>query len=1211
MPTNKRARVSRTVEKDKPTIVEIRNEKDAHTLFAAFLDDEREVKSAATTFIKLGSQLAGNTSDRSERHQLYQELYDRIVRNSATRQERTSDEKASELRRILDDMREKNLTLRSSPTANRAHMEIDIHQPSANDLYAAFTVPEGRTRAEHAGLLNQTNQEARDLFERGATVYDNTLIIPRLSEGSPDRNEQIRIGSLAHAAREFTPLIGEDEAKIRAAEFVELGSQIAGVTADGDTRLITFRTFYQEIKRDEQGRFRTPEEQAAQIEIVLERMRLFASAMREQEWQREPYELLSFEDWERGLEARQRDAENERYGRLTYRLEEILDSELEEERTARERDEILSRAEERAVVVGTFANVEYERIRLDDLPPRLPEGLTEEEEARLRYEIIPRLDRQLEIGASYSDIMRGLAIQAEKEERQGREAEITHVLLERAPKANLEHAVTREEEARALYSLRALGASVEASLLSQAKVKRDKFLSQTQLEDIQTFNHVLDQEIEQRKFTDYERAAAINTVGKRLAQDYREQINRLNSLASLETERELLQDEANKFRETIRATPEFQQLLTAAHAQEREDKISERETLIRSNNAMLLSRESTQISRLLATFRQLESIPATNYPELLGEPRQQSKYASLHQENEQSRGNLRRQLESLLISPDLERKLELNSARVEESLNYFRRFTGHDIDNSTEAREALQPKLSLMRATLDYLAVKRSAISIERTRPVGERQTNPLYISLSTNSSNRLAVENINEYRTLMSIAEKYEVSVHSYAGLYGPEINGSSRAREESLNFARDYIAYRLNDTTTRMLNSNRLFREYYARLSGARSPTELHEAIKEIRQENYARAKFPERFRDEISMTQKRGEQVRRPLTEREMQNLMLAPPAPTHYTEEMRALLLEYSGSARDKAERIKGLEKGTLAPSPALKLLLTEFDRTHSNNPVQYARNIKSFLADYLNPPANNQYRFSAHNLYELRGKLSPAERDYFFKVVDGTKQAVISGEKVKLLELGQTPVIGFDVRSDARENSSTSHANRNGFVNLREQLEERVASYLISVVQTRGVQALESNRESLHHATAISRIIEQTFAEKGYRLEDFRLNQERIATVSGKLVGELPHALRASRSRALSPELSLDRSTQQLHEQEDRNQLSRNEPIIVADLDRSLDDQVVEQKVSRTLGLLTDQGSNRELPHVEKESHHAGRQSRAQDIGISAREQSVRQHVLVK
>lgn len=1195
MPTSKRTRALSTSEKNAPTLYEIRNERDARNAFSAFLHDERELKSAAATFVKLGSQIVGRTSSRSERYQLYQRLYDRIVQDSATREERTPDEKASELRQILDEMREQNLIIQSSPTANRAHFEIDIHQTPADDLQTTFIVPEGRTRAEHAELLNQTNQDARDLFERGATVYGETLVIPRLSTGAPDRNEQIRIGSLSHAVREFAPLIGEDEAKIKAAEFVELGSQIVGLTADGDTRLITFRAFYQEIKRDENGRFRTPDKQAAQIETVLERMRVLAAAMREQEWQREPYERLSLEDWERGFEARQRDAENERYGRLTYRLEETLDPDIEDERAAREQDEILSRAEERALTVGTSSFIEYERIRLDDLPPRLPEGLTEEDESRLRYEIIPGLDRQLESGMPASEIMRGLALQAEKQEHQARESEISRTLLERAPAANLEHAITREEEARALFTLRALGASVEASLLSQAEAKDGKFLSQIQFENIQTFTQALDKEIAKRKFTDLERASVIDTIGARLAQDYREQLARLNALASLEAERERLQQEANKFRETQRTTTEFQQLLTFARSQEHEDKLTELETLIRSNNAV---------------FNQPGIANSTTYPELLGETREQSKYTSLRQANEQSQLDLRRQLEGLLLNPDIEQKLEQNATLVKESLDYFRSLTGHDIDNSSEARKALQPKLTLMRATLDRLASERSTIKIERTRPIGEKQTNPLYISLSTNSSHRLAVENMNEYRTLMRIAEKHGASIHSYAGLYSQEINGSLPSRDESLNFARDYVAYRLNDATTQMLNGNRMFREFYMRLANARTPTELREVIKEIRQENYARAKFPERFTDEISATQRQNERLRRPLKEREMQHLMLAP-APTHYTEEMRALLLEHSGSARDKAERIKGLERGTLAPSPSLILLLTEFDRTRSDNPAQYARNIKSFLADYLNPPSPNQYRFSLHNLYELRQKLSPAERDYFFKVVDGTKQAIISGEKVKQLELGQSPVIGRGGRSSAEENTFTSRTNRNGFNGLREQLEERVAGYLISVVQTRGVQALEADHENLHHTTTISQIIEETFGEKGYKLEDFKLNQGRVTMVVGKLVGELPNALRIRHDRTLNQEFDLDHPAQSLPGQKSHEKSARDEPIIVPELDRTLDDQVVEQKVSHTLEMLTNHSPHQGSTNFEKGKQHGNHQSLIHNNGANGKEQSLRQHILVK
>ncbi|HEX8923016.1 MAG TPA: hypothetical protein VF766_16190, partial [Pyrinomonadaceae bacterium] len=599
-------------------------------------------------------------------------------------------------------------------------------------------------------------------------------------------------------------------------------------------------------------------------------------------------------------------------------------------------------------------------------------------------------------------------------------------------------------------------------------------------------------------------------------------------------------------------------------------------------------------------------VTSTNYPELIGEPREPSEYASLHRTNERSRRDLRGQLERLLINPDIELKLEQNTAHIAESARRFLRLTGGDIEGAGEAREALRPKLSRMRATLDRLATERFAIGVERTRPIGERQPNPLYVSLSANGGPRLAVENLNEYRTVVSVVERYDIGIQSYTGLYGREITGSSVAQEKVLSFARDYVGYRLSDDTTRMLNDHRLFREFSARLSNARSPAKLRETIKEIRQENYARAKYPERFADEIGAAQGRGEQARCPLTEREMRQLMLAP-APAHFTGEMRALLLEYSGSARDKAERIKGLERGTLAPSPALTLLLAEFNRTRSDNPVQYARNIKSFLADYLNPPAPNQYRFSLQNLFELREKLSPAERDYFFKVVDGTKKAVISDEKVKQFELGHAPVIGFGGRSGTGENPSASRANGHGLSDLREQLEERVASYLISVVHTRGVRSLESARESLNHATTVSRIIEETFAEKGYELGDFRLNQKRVATVAGKLVGELPHALHASRDRAFGHEFNLGQSVHHSFEHESPTQRVRNDQVIEAELDRSLDDQVVEQKVSRTLGLLTEQGIRRESTRVETPSHNGDRRSAVQNIADNGREHSMRQH----
>ena len=75
---------------------------------------------------------------------------------------------------------------------------------------------------------------------------------------------------------------------------------------------------------------------------------------------------------------------------------------------------------------------------------------------------------------------------------------------------------------------------------------------------------------------------------------------------------------------------------------------------------------------------------------------------------------------------------------------------------------------------------------------------------------------------------------------------------------------------------------------------------------------------------------------------------------------------------------------------LFLRRAEFARTRSEDLARFGRNIRSFLADYLNPPAPGRLRFSAYDLFKLREKLSPAERDYFYKVVDDTRRSVTSG-----------------------------------------------------------------------------------------------------------------------------------------------------------------------------------------------------------------------------
>ncbi|MGB8508212.1 MAG: hypothetical protein WCD76_07400, partial [Pyrinomonadaceae bacterium] len=290
-------------------------------------------------------------------------------------------------------------------------------------------------------------------------------------------------------------------------------------------------------------------------------------------------------------------------------------------------------------------------------------------------------------------------------------------------------------------------------------------------------------------------------------------------------------------------------------------------------------------------------------------------------------------------------------------------------------------------------------IIVEGTR-TPERDAHPIFVSFAAEGSFRLPVANVNEYRTLHKLARYLNLPVRIFASLHGREITGASREREEVYDFACQYVAYRAQDEGTRLGNENRLLREFGARLDGARNVGELQATINDIRRENFNRAAHPEQYAEERREDRRRGEQTRRPLSFGEMRSLLLAP-APEHYTDEMRTLRASRSVSVHDKARRLASLERGSTEPSPALRMILREFDRTQAPSPARTVRNIKSFLGDYLNPPSPERNRFSRENLYELRRQLDPTEQSYVFKLVNDTKQALALGAPVKANERSYT------------------------------------------------------------------------------------------------------------------------------------------------------------------------------------------------------------------
>jgi|GEM_PF-3574392 len=940
---------------------DLKSVRDAEALFATFFDDERALASYSADFFNLGRKLAGRNADERERAVVYRKYVERISHHPAMRGQVDREEKRDALAQTVEEMRAENLRRHSSFEARRAHAETESHTNARDDLRELYSPQDGRTRAEHASHLNSISQDARDAFERGATIYQDTFVIPRESTGKAAQADQIRAGSYAHAVREFTPLVGYEQAKAVAAEFVELGRAIAGRTGDGTTRLTVFQTFYHDIAHDAAtGKRLTHADAATQVEPTLERMRLLASAMRAEEWKRERGEFVAFEDWERGLETRQRDAEHETHGRLTYRIESIEGLELEHD-DAQEHERARAELEHEQSGIGNLSSIEYERVRLDREPPRVPDGLTYTEEQRLRYEIIPRIDRQLETGTRPRDIMGSLYRDQRADDRRALDADVSRILTAHDPTVNREYAVTRAEELRALYALRTLVTNPPEFAKQREQVA---------------------EAIARREPTMRERAEAIESIGARLAREYREQTKRLTAYEAAEAERERLSDEALRHSETVRAGAEFQSLQRRFTAEERERAVLEREALIRSNNALF-------------TNRHIERKQLINYPELVGEQPPLSPFTQLQQEHRRERTLERDELADKLISPAIERAQGVNFAEIVKHQAYFSRLTGSDITSAQDAHSTLAPQRERVRATLHQLHAERAQLKVETTRTT-EKDVRPVFVSLGAHSNDRLPLTNLNEYRTLTSIARQLHLTTRLFESFHGREITSASAARNELYDFAREYVAYRAQDETTRLRNENRLFRDFGARLDQSQTTRELQAAINDIRRENYLRGARPDQFADERREDQRRGEQTRRPLALSHLRALLLAP-APAHYTDEMRAVRSSRSVSAHDKEQRLQSLERGVVEPSHNLQIIMREFDRTRHDSPARMTQNIKSFLGDYLNPPTSDRNRFSRENLYELGKQLDPAERNYFFKLVNETREALARGTPVKEIE----------------------------------------------------------------------------------------------------------------------------------------------------------------------------------------------------------------------
>jgi hypothetical protein len=391
--------------------------------------------------------------------------------------------------------------------AEQAHADVLAHSAS-DDYRTLYNVEEGLTRGEQTARLNLTDQLVREAFERGATIHDSILSIPKDPDARPIDASKVTIGTEAHAidfVRAF--IVDAEAAREKGQRLFELGDKACGQWIDSHGRLSIFTHIYDQIRKDENGAYRSKEERASVIDKVLDQTALWAEQLPEPVPEPTPEEIHQFtlelaeENRAAGLrepapeEQIQIDPGNrEQNAHLLYLHElhsnsqglasigELIGFSSDEfnnrDQTALgDENQIYADMFEQGVLdeiefatpEGDHLGVErqpsyhraldatFERINLDSLPPRVPDTLTAETEQTLFQEILPRIDGQIENGLSRKEILSPIyeANRTHETNRlEERLAQVFHSNADRNPSAP-----TRDEELNALSSLRLLVAA--------------------------------------------------------------------------------------------------------------------------------------------------------------------------------------------------------------------------------------------------------------------------------------------------------------------------------------------------------------------------------------------------------------------------------------------------------------------------------------------------------------------------------------------------------------------------------------------------------------------------------------------------------------------------------------------------------------------------------------------------------------------------------
>lgn len=162
----------------------------------------------------------------------------------------------------------------------RGAAQEEHERRSAHDLRTALRTaslddPNYRTRAEQADWLGKESPAMRELYERGATIKGDLLLIPAEEHELHAEREIPFITTLAYAQQK---LRNSEQAR----EFHTLAHTISGENADVRTQLAVFKTYYRRISHDEGEHSPRREHKTARADAIartLAEMRVMAAEM--------------------------------------------------------------------------------------------------------------------------------------------------------------------------------------------------------------------------------------------------------------------------------------------------------------------------------------------------------------------------------------------------------------------------------------------------------------------------------------------------------------------------------------------------------------------------------------------------------------------------------------------------------------------------------------------------------------------------------------------------------------------------------------------------------------------------------------------------------------------------------------------------------------------------------------------------------------------